>query len=59
MGDKENLLWKLYGMITDINPNEIANQISRDNLSGWCNAWRIAAKEIGRGIGEQFKEQQS
>jgi hypothetical protein len=59
MEDKEDLLWNLYEMIADINPAEIADQISRDNLSGWCNAWRIAAKEIGRGIGEQFRQQQS
>lgn len=55
MEDKESLLWKLYEMIEDVNPTEIADQISRDNLSGWCNLWRIAAKEIGKGIGEQFK----
>lgn len=59
MENKEDLLWNLYEMIADINPAEIADQISRDNLSGWCNAWRIAAKEIGRGIGEQFRQQQS
>lgn len=59
MENKEDLLWNLYEMIADVNPAEIADQISRDNLSGWCNAWRIAAKEIGRGIGEQFRQQQS
>lgn len=59
MENKEDLLWNLYEMIADVNPAEIADQISRDNLSGWCNAWRIVAKEIGRGIGEQFRQQQS
>lgn len=43
---KEDIMWKLYGMIADINTNEISDQISRDNLSMWCNTWRITCKEI-------------
>ena len=36
---------KLYGLIQDINPEEICNHIENGNLVEWCNAWRIAAKE--------------
>ena len=43
---KDDIMWKLYGMIADINTNEILDQISRDNLSMWCNTWRITCKEI-------------
>jgi hypothetical protein len=35
-------------MIADINTNEISDQISRDNLSMWCNTRRITCKEIVR-----------
>jgi hypothetical protein len=48
LGNKEDVLWKLYGMIADINTNEISDQISRDNLSMWCNTRRITCKEIVR-----------
>ena len=29
--------WRLNGLIYDIRPAEIADQISRDNLSSWCH----------------------
>ena len=50
MRAKEDIMWKLYGMIADVNTNEISDQISRDNLSMWCNTWRITCKEIVRSI---------
>ena len=53
--EKENILWSLYSIIADVNVAEITDQISRDNLSNWCNSWRIAAKEIGMEIGKQFR----
>lgn len=56
MQEKENILWDLYSAIADVNVTEITDQISRDNLSNWCNSWRIAAKEIGIEIGKQFKQ---
>jgi len=38
--------WKrLNGLVFDINPAEIADQISRDNLRNWCKAIRI---EMGK-----------
>ena len=45
---KEDIMRKLYGMIADINTSEISDQISRDNLSMWCNTWRATCKEIVR-----------
>lgn len=35
----------IYGTIADVNPAEIANQIERDNLSNWCNHWRLRIKQ--------------
>lgn len=32
---------KLNGLVMDINPAEITDQISRDNLRNWCKAMRI------------------
>ena len=48
MSKKEDIMGKLYGMIADVNTNEISDQINRDNLSMWCNTWRITCKEIVR-----------
>jgi len=46
LGNEEEIISNLYGMIGDVNANEISDQIYRDNLSMWCNTWRIASKEI-------------
>lgn len=35
----------LYWLVADVNTAEIASHIEHDNLSQWCNSWRIAAKE--------------
>ena len=42
---KTDILGHLYGLVADVNTEEIADQIKRDNLSMWCNSWRIATKE--------------
>ena len=45
---KEKIAKELYGLIADINVEEILDQIKRDNLSLWCNSWRITTKGIVR-----------
>lgn len=37
-----NKLAEIYGLIEDVNPVEIQDQIERGNLAGWCNSWKEA-----------------
>lgn len=46
MEDIHMLTKELYGLIADVNPEEIADHIKRESLSSWCNGWRIAAKKV-------------
>lgn len=34
--NEEDPFESITGLIMDINPEEITNQIKRDNLKGWC-----------------------
>ena len=35
---------EIYGLIEDVNPVEIQDQIGRNNLVEWCNAWKAAMR---------------
>jgi hypothetical protein len=50
MGGVDYCEKELYGLIADVNAQEIAEQIKADNLSAWCGSWRIAAKAALRAI---------
>lgn len=47
---RESAINELYGFVADINPTEITEQIKADNLSMWCNSWRITAKAVLRAM---------
>ena len=54
MYDEDNILWRMWGLISDINANEITDQISKDNLFNWCDTWRELSKELLIDIARQF-----
>lgn len=41
-----------YGLIEDVNPIEIQDQIERNNLVEWCGAWKAAMRNA---IGQERK----
>lgn len=43
---KKEAIKNLYGLINDINANEIADHIKTDSLQSWTATWRNTAKEV-------------
>lgn len=45
---KNEAIYQLYGLIADINEDEIADHIKTENLRMWSNIWRNIAKDALR-----------
>lgn len=56
MENLDNIVTDLYGLVADVNAEEIADHIKRENLSDWSNSWRIAAKKDLNIVSQAIKE---
>lgn len=45
VGSVDDLYNDVYGLILDVNENEIAEHIKNSSLSKWCQSWRAATTE--------------